>query len=176
LNRVGICLFSCEPNHRWWINGWRAQTALAVTLLLTAMWAGLQSPRPRSSPLVLATKIQEPSELPLLTGVHYQPVLWNLDLDAPIPPPVHRPRTKWRVTAPRPRRYFRMDHMVLRPRLVQLARLDVPLLNIEPEIRPAAWVPPALESLPAPPSYRARRNKFVRALALVAAPFRVLTK
>ena len=121
-------------------------------------------------------KTQELGELPLLMGVHYQPALWNLDVKVPILSPAHRSRTKRRVAATHPRKRFQIASLLVHRRAVQPIYAAPPLLDVAFESRPPALVPAALEALPIPRPYRARRNKFVRVLALVAAPFRMIAR
>ena len=154
---------------RWWV-----QAALAAALLLTATLAGMQSHRTIPSRVLVRTETQAYGELPLFTGAPDHPVLWNIDSDGQASRPGRHRKTR-AVLSPTRKRFW-MDCTLVRPRAVPFARLDPPLLKIEPEVTPAAWWPTPPQPLPLPERYRTRHHKFVRVLAIVVAPFRKIVK
>jgi hypothetical protein len=149
--------------------GWRAQAALAASLLAGAWVAGYHSSYTgeiqQRIPSLSATM-----ELPLPSAFRYQHVQLNLSSDWGAWP--HRLRRRKRRPAVVVRQF------VIAPRLakyqeVQIAIEQPPLLPAINTTMPEA-VPPHLLSEPELPASYSRRNRFVRVLAAVTIPFRLV--
>jgi len=143
------------------------QAAVAVLLLGVAL-GGIRmyhsAPKQKS-------KGHEPMAPPSLAGLGYRPVLFNLDSGAELYRATRHHRKKGHRISSKTGLRFRMEPRFPQPRLLEAAYSAPPNVEVEPDVNDALPVP---LSTPEAPRFRTRHNRFVRALAALATPFRLM--
>jgi hypothetical protein len=149
---------------------WAAQAALAASMLVVGWIAGYHASRQIQAERN-NTSVSKAIELPLVSDFHYQHVQLNLrSYSRPSRRKPHRRKTHGSTEPVRP---FVLVHRVVKHQEIQVAKIQPLLLpaNYTPS---SESVPPHLLSEPELPEYRPRHNRFVRILAAVTIPVRVI--
>jgi hypothetical protein len=151
-------------------SGW-AQAAVAATLLVGVTLAGIMSQRTYPFVPDQDSKGYKEIALPSFDGPGYPPVLFNLDSRWEFSRPTRHHRQKRRRISPRGRFHTRIQTILAEPRMIASSYSAPPALEFEPEVSEALFVP---VSLPEAPEFRNRPNRFIRVLAVIATPFRLM--
>ena len=161
--------FPTKPASRDW-RTFRSleQAALAASLLLGALLL-------RSStdlrPYDNVKSVYTPVELPLISEYHFSHT--QLSLPTPLTPFRHYSRRRRVHVTGRIVRPFFIAPRFAKSKEVQIAMARPPLLPMH-EAAAIESVPPHLLSEPEFPEFRPRHNKFVRVLAAIAIPIRLV--
>jgi hypothetical protein len=151
-------------------SGW-AQAAVAATFLLAVTLAGIRSRR--TYPFVPGqdSKGYKEIALPSFAGLGYPPVLFNLESGWEFSRPMGHHRQKRRRMSSQRRFHIRIQTIFAEPRMIASSYSAPPSLEFEPEVTEPLFVP---VSIPEAPEFRNRHNRFIRVLAVIATPFRLM--
>jgi hypothetical protein len=113
--------------------------------------------------------IYEPSLLPVVFESSIRPVSFDLDSAVQRVRPVYRYTKKPRKPLFHTHKVFRPEGLLPQHRVLHIARIGLPALQIVNDVTPATSL---RFGLPEAPQFRPRRNRFVRIISVLFSPFK----